>query len=187
MPSSSNKTQWKLNTSNKGKLQEFQRLFAKYGHALSASYIDLAEIQADPIKVIAHKASQLEEGILVDDTSLDIEGSEVGINVRWLMDHLEEFVGRKANWTVLLAYRQKSQVFIYAGRVEGVIVPSQGNGGFGFDPVFLPNGEEQTLALSKPDNVNARAMAVEALIHGHPVAIVDALYDWKGSWQGNKL
>ena len=33
-----------LNTSNKGKLQEFQRLFSKYGAKLTATEIDLKEI-----------------------------------------------------------------------------------------------------------------------------------------------
>lgn len=173
----------KLNTSNPGKFEEFKRLFAEYGLVLDASHKDLNEIDADPVCVIAHKASQIEENILVEDTSLDIDGASVGIHIRWLLDHLKEYVGRKASWTVLLALRKGEMVFIYKGGIEGTIVEPRGSTGFGFDPVFLPDGSEKTLAESKPDCYNARAQAVQAFIQGalwttHPV-----IKTWEGPWQ----
>jgi XTP/dITP diphosphohydrolase len=186
MKSSNSKNQsilWKLNTSNKGKLEEFQRLFAKHGVALTSTQIDLNEVVADPLTVITHKASQLEPYILVEDTSLDIEGAAVGINVRWLLDNLQDFVGHKASWCVLLAYRSNDQITVFKGEVQGTIVASRGIQGFGFDPVFLPNGSSRTLAESKPDEVNARALAVEALIKNDVFATTKAIYEWDGEWQ----
>lgn len=174
---------WKLNTSNKGKLQEFQHLFEKYGVLLSSTQIDLNEVDADPITVVAHKASQLDEQILVEDTSLDVEGASVGINVRWMIDHLEDYIGKKAVWTVLLAYHQGDNVFIFKGEVKGTIVPSRGNGGFGFDPVFLPDASNQTLSEAKSDAVNARALAVDALMQNNVFTVVKAIHDWDGPWQ----
>jgi XTP/dITP diphosphohydrolase len=176
---------WKLNTSNPGKFEEFKRLFAKHGSTLETSHIDLKEIDADPIKVVAHKASQLGENIIVEDTSLDIEGASVGVNIRWLLDHLTEYAGRKAEWTVLLAFRQDNQIYIYKGSISGTIVQPRGATGFGFDPVFLPNGSTETLAESKPDLFNARAKAVESLLKGdiwtkHPI-----IEKWEGPWQKN--
>ncbi len=175
--------EWQLNTSNKGKLQEFQRLFSKYGVTLSNTQFDLDEIEADAITVVAHKASQLGELILIEDTSLDIEGASVGVNVRWLIDHLNDYIGRRALWTVLLAYRFGDEVIVYKGEVPGTIVSPQGESGFGFDPVFLPNGSDQTLAQSKPDEVNARAWAVDALMKDDKFTTVKAIYDWDGPWQ----
>ena len=172
-----------LNTSNKGKLAEFQRLFSKQGEALTATEIDLKEIKADPVSVAVHKASQVEERVLVDDTSLDVEGAEVGIDVRWMLNHLEAFAGRKAHWRVLLAYREGDWVFVYEGVVDGTIVPQRGKEGFGFDAVFLPEGAEATLAQDKPDAVNARAKAVEALLYGEPIAKRPRIVDWAGDWQ----
>lgn len=177
--------EWHLNTSNSGKLKEFQRLFAKYDILLLSTQYDLHEIEADPIKVVAHKASQLHDLVIVEDTSLDIEGASVGVNVRWLIDHLEDYIGRKAIWRVLLAYRLADDVFIFKGEVQGMIVPSRGEKGFGFDPVFLPEGSNQTLAESKPDEVNARALAVDALIQGDLLIIEKAIYKWDGAWQLN--
>jgi len=177
------KIHWKLNTSNRGKLEEFQKLFAHYGATLEATQVDLDEIQTDALQVVAHKASQLEENVLIDDTSLDIVGAEVGINVRWLLEHLPNFLNKKAYWHVFLAYRVGEQVFIYKGEVEGTIVAARGEGGFGFDPFFLPDGTQQTLAQSKPDQVNARALAVQALMDDQKFATVAAVHDWKGPWQ----
>lgn len=174
---------WKLNTSNQGKLTEFQRLFAKHGCTLSATQQDLREINADPFQVVAHKASQMDDFVIIEDTSLDVEGADVGVNIRWLLDHLVDFVGHRAQWKVLLAYRVKNQVFIYQGLVNGVIVKPQGKNGFGFDPVFLPEGATETLAQNKPDHLNARALAVDALIHDESVAVESVITEWNGPWQ----
>lgn len=174
---------WKLNTSNLGKFEEFKRLFSQEGQSLEATHIDLREIDSDPIQVIAHKASQLGENVIVEDTSLDIEGASIGVNIRWLLDHLKDYVGKKAGWTVLLAFRQGTEVFIYKGIVTGHIVESQGSAGFGFDPVFKPDGSSKTLAESKPDSVNARAKAVQALIKGDLYMKHPAIETWDGPWQ----
>lgn len=174
---------YRLNTSNLGKFQEFQHLFAKHHHELIATHIDLREIDSDPITVITHKASQMEEGVIVDDTLMDIEDSAVGIHIKWFLKHLSEFIGRKAVWTVLLALRDSNQVKIFHGQVEGKIVAARGEGGFGFDPVFMPLESNKTLAEYKPAKWNARAIAVDALLEGKPFAVRDVMKDWHGKWQ----
>ncbi len=172
-----------LNTGNKGKLHEFQQLFAKLGINLRESQLDLKEIKADPITVVVQKASQVGEFVIVDDSSLDIEGATVGIDVKWMLHRLHEFAGRKAQWRVLLAYREEKWVYVFEGIVEGQIVQPRGKNGFGFDPVFLPLGSEWTLAEEKPDTVNARAKAVDALVRKAYIAKRDPIVDWKGEWQ----
>ena len=174
---------WKLNTSNQGKLKEFEQLFNKYGCSLTSTHIDLDEIDADPLSVVVHKASQIEDDILIEDTSLDIEDAEIGVNIRWLLDHLSNFTGKRATWRVLLAYKNGDQVFVYQGIVHGSIVPARGTNGFGFDPFFLPDGSDETLAENKPDSVNARALAVEALIENQPISIQPVMTSWDGPWQ----
>lgn len=174
---------WVLNTSNSGKLQEFERLFGRYGIALAASKRDLPEIAADPVLVAVHKAAQVEEGVLIEDTSLEVEDAAIGIEVRALLDTLDDYAGNRAVWRTLLAYRQGDLVYVYEGRVDGTIVHPRGEGGFGFDPVFLPDGAEFTLAESKPDSVNARAKAVDALIQNNVYAKMPPLAEWEGRWQ----
>ncbi|MFI5344657.1 MAG: non-canonical purine NTP pyrophosphatase [Chlamydiales bacterium] len=174
---------WKMNTSNAGKLEEYKQLFAKHGFDLSASTMDIREIDADPLLVVVHKASQMNEMVLIDDTALHIEGEEIGIHIRWLLSHLANYIGKSAEWIVFLAYRKENKVHIYQGMVKGKIVPPQGEGGFGFDAMFLPNGSEKTLAQGKPDEINARAMAVQALIKNEPIAILPTMNQWEGAWQ----
>lgn len=173
----------KINTSSKSKLQEFKRLFAAHGQELESSALDLPEIDADPLIVIRHKASQVPPGVLVEDTSLHIEGKSVGIHIRFLLDHLADCLGKEALWEVLLAVNQNGRILVYQGQVRGKIVKPAGEGGFGFDPYFLPEGREKTLAEEKPDSVNARALAVQALFSGKTFAICDLLKEWNGKWQ----
>ncbi|MGM0440226.1 MAG: non-canonical purine NTP pyrophosphatase [Chlamydiota bacterium] len=174
---------YKLNTSNPGKLQEFRELFKTYGYKLEESNIDLDEVDADPLTVVVHKASQLHENIIVEDTSLDVEGADIGVNIRWLLDDLDKYLGKKAVWTVFLAYRSGDQVEVFRGEVIGKIVKPHGNGGFGFDPYFLPDGADKTLAYDKLVKFNARAKAVEALVKKEIYTIRPAIYTWEGEWQ----
>jgi XTP/dITP diphosphohydrolase len=180
-------SKWKLNTSHLGKFEEYKHLFANHGIILDASHIDLPEIDSEPINVVVHKASQLEDHILVDDTSLEVEGASVGIHVRWLLEHLPNYVGHQALWTTLLAYRESHKVHIYRGSIPGKIVEPQGTAGFGFDSVFLPDGSPATLAQYKPDHFNARAKAVEAFVKDVLWTIRPIIEEWKGPWQIDHL
>ncbi|KAK8823755.1 hypothetical protein WA538_001047 [Blastocystis sp. DL] len=136
----------RLNTSNENKYREFKRLFANYGINLDATHREIREIVSDPLSVAIHKASQLGEYVISEDTSLDIEGEQVGINVKWMMNELPKFVGKRAVWNVYLAILLQGRVHVYRGQVVGVIVEPRGDSNFGFDPVFQPEGAEKTLA-----------------------------------------
>lgn len=172
-----------LNTSNKGKLDEFKKLFSAYGISLKPSYTDLAEIDSDPISVIVHKVSSLNEHCLVDDTSLEVEGCKLGVNIRWFIEELDKHIGKQATWTVLLAYKQDGRVYLYEGKVIGKIVQPKGEGGFSFDRYFLPACQDLTLAQSKPDKVNARAIAVENFVNKNFIQIHKPITSWQGPWQ----
>ena len=80
----------------------------------------------------AHRqATSAGEGVLIEDTSLDVEGADVGVNVRWLMDNMSTFANRKATWRVLLGTLQNGKVSIYEGITTGTIVPARGDSAFG--------------------------------------------------------
>eukprot|EP01090_Pellita_catalonica_P019054 TRINITY_DN6334_c0_g2_i4.p1 TRINITY_DN6334_c0_g2~~TRINITY_DN6334_c0_g2_i4.p1 ORF type:complete len:180 (-),score=24.38 TRINITY_DN6334_c0_g2_i4:545-1084(-) len=172
-----------LNTSNAGKFKEFERMFKGHGWTLNHTSIDLEEIDADPIKVVAQKATACGDNIVVEDTSLDVEGADVGVNVRWLLDNLESISGKKALFRVLLGVKIGDKVKIYKGEVQGKIVKSRGEGGFGFDPVFCADLTGKTLAESKPDTVNARALAVQNLVNGVVHSETAPITNWTGKWQ----
>ena len=78
---------------------------------------------------------------------------------------------RKAafNSTLCLAWPDgHDEVFV--GRVEGQVVwPMRGDNGFGFDPVFLPDGESETFGEMDPARKHAmshRAMAFAKFVAG---------------------
>ena len=54
---------------------------------------------------------------------------------------------------------------------------------FSFDPIFEPEGSDKTLAEDKPDEVSARAKAVEAFVKDIPFAIVNPIFEWNGAYQ----
>jgi len=176
-------TTLKVNTSNPDKFREFQRMFAKHGITLEATATDLREIDADPIQVVAHKATQVGDNVVVEDTQLDVEGADVGVNVRWLLDHLPDYEGRKAVWTTLMGVKRDKVVYVYRGAVEGVIVRPRGDGNFGFDPVFQPEGSTHTLAEEKPDEVNARSRCIDNLARDVVFARHAPIDHWDGKWQ----
>lgn len=173
----------KINTSNFNKFREFQRMFARHDILLEATSVDLREIDAEPEMVVAHKATQVGDNVVVEDTQLDVEGADVGVNVKWLLDHLHQFEGRKAVWTVLMGMKQQGKVDLYRGVVQGRIVKPRGNSSFGFDSIFEPLGSTQTLAQDKPDDVNARWLCVDNLARGIVHATRAPIIDWEGKWQ----
>lgn len=178
----------RINTSNPGKKSEFTKFALRIGARVDFSDNDLDEIDADPLFVIAHKASRFSghEQVVVDDTSLFVDGSEIGVNVRWRLESLKELIGRKAVWIAHIAYRQGNQVMIFRGEVKGTIVfPREApNGtGFGFDSVFLPEGAIQTLGEAKPDEFNARAIAFQKFLNQEVDVVHPVIEEWSGPWQ----
>lgn len=176
-------TTLKINTGNKNKFKEFSRMFAKHGITLESTAIDLREIDSTPENVVAHKATAVGDNVIVEDTQLDVEGQDVGVNVKWMLANLEQFEGKKATWTVLMAVKKMGMVEIYKGVVEGKIVKARGPEGFGFDPIFEPLGSDKTLAEDKPDDVNARWLAIDNLCKGNLYQKCKPIAEWDGKWQ----
>lgn len=182
---------WRINSANPGKRAEYERLFKKNASLLDQNrkitftQVELDEIDSDPVSVVVHKASIVEEGVLVDDTSLDVEGADIGIHVKWLKDKLLDYVGKKAQMRVLLAYREGNQVYVYSGETPGTITVPTGNGkqGFGIDPIFLPLGSHKTFAEEKPDSLHPRALAVKNLFEGKYFTIKPVIEAWQGKMQ----
>lgn len=170
-------------TSNEGKLRELRAL--GLGHLLVISR-DLPEPDSDPLTVVRVKVAQVGPGVLVDDASLDVDGHDVGVNVRWLSAKLPSLVGHRALFRVVLGFTDFDGVTrLYVGEVEGSIAPPRGDG-FGFDPFFLPDGATRTLGESKPSHLDPRALAVRALLSNRPTRTYAAPASWDGPWQGDK-
>jgi len=160
-------------------------MFSGFGVSLESTSKDLDEILGTPAEVVRNKATEAGEEVVIEDTSLDIEGADVGVEIRWVVENMDQFAGKKALWRVLLGVRKGDQVYLYEGLSEGKIVPPRGNSNFGFDPVFEPVGSNKTLAEEKPDSVSARFAAVKAICEGKHKEVLPILpsSQWTGKWQ----
>jgi len=121
---------------------------------------------------------------IADDSGLEVEalGGAPGIysaryagkhatdreNVDKLLRELNNITNRSARFRCVIALaRYGKLVATCAGAVEGEIVdPPRGAKGFGYDPVFQPNGFKQTFAEMAPalkNEISHRAKAIASL------------------------
>jgi XTP/dITP diphosphohydrolase len=171
---------YKINTSNKDKLAEFKKYL---GREVLSETLDLPEPDTDAIQVIVYKASQFNE-VLVDDTSLEIEGENIGINVKWMLDSLQNYIGKRASFRCLVGIHIADQVYVFEGKIPGTIVEKKlGPFGFGFLPYFKPDNAKQTLAEDLPDHLNARYFAVMDFLQNRPHQVCNPIFHWSGKFQ----
>lgn len=180
---------YKLVSSNQHKLREYRR----FGLNIDiASGLDLPEVNANDITVIKYKALDAGPKMIVEDTSLHIEGHDVGVNIRWMLDNLITLVGSKASWKVLIGVNTGEEILVFSGIVEGVIVAPSANvpsNGFGFDPYFKPLDSNLSMVeldhIGIKDQFSARKKAVENMITNNidsKFTITD-IPPWTGDYQ----
>ena len=179
-----------LGSSSAGKLAEY----ASFGLKLKQKTLeDAPEVLGTEEEVIIYKALNFGENILVEDTSLSVEGADLGINIKWLLHELHNnsnFNGKKAVWQVYLGLVYEGKMYLAESSLSGVIVSAKANrDSFGFDSVFLPDGESKTLWELKQEglktNHSARKKAIDKLLSGEYSKVLD-LEDiplWTGKYQ----
>lgn len=88
-------------------------------------------------------------------------------NIEKLLGEMQGMSERSARFRTIIRLLTRTGEQSFEGRVEGQIAehPS-GSKGFGYDPVFIPNGEERTFAemeASEKERIGHRGKAVRAL------------------------
>lgn len=103
--------------------------------------------------------------------TLDLFGSEekrTEANIQKLLLHLNGQADRRARFRTVIAYIKDNQDYIFEGIVEGTITEhKRGYDGFGYDPVFLPDGFHETFAemsLPEKNQISHRARAFRKLV-----------------------
>ncbi len=142
------------------------------GSEIEHADLDLPEIQAATIEEIAREKAReafrrLERACVVEDSALGFRawGGLPGPYVKWferiagleaLCRSLDGFADRRATATCVLAFRSETEQLTAIGRVEGSIAAApRGNGGFGWDAIFVPEGEDRTFAEMSVAEKNA--------------------------------
>lgn len=119
-----------------------------------------------------------------DDTGLEIEalngrpgvfsaryatnGHDFEANIDKVLSELSGIENRKARFRTVIALILDGSVHYFEGIVNGeIIAEKKGGKGFGYDPVFLPDGYQLTFAemsLSEKNTISHRAKAVNRLV-----------------------
>ncbi len=91
-------------------------------------------------------------------------------NMALLLQNLKPFENRKARFrTIISLIGLTPQPVFFEGIVHGKIIhEKRGNAGFGYDPIFVPEGHSSTFAemsLEEKNNLSHRALAVNKLVH----------------------
>ncbi len=107
-----------------------------------------------------------------DDTGLEVEaldgapgvysaryagpGHDSAANMSLLLQNMRGITGRKARFRTVIALILNGEEHIFEGTVDGEILESpSGEGGFGYDPVFRPDGWQISFAQASPEMKNA--------------------------------
>jgi XTP/dITP diphosphohydrolase len=89
-------------------------------------------------------------------------------NIDLLLNNLEGNPNRKARFRTVIALILKGEEFLFEGIAEGEIASNRkGQGGFGYDPVFIPAGYEDSFAempSSVKNKISHRGKAVQKLV-----------------------
>jgi XTP/dITP diphosphohydrolase len=180
-------------TSNTHKLEEFRHILAHTSYEIRGLQ-DLGiteEIPEDGSTLRENaliKARYLFEKsgipVLAEDTGLEVDalGGAPGVhtaryagahksaadNMEKLLRALEGKTDRTARFRTVIAYYDGAKPLYFEGVAEGSIATSpSGAGGFGYDPVFIPDGYTVTFAemdKSLKNTISHRAKAIKAML-----------------------
>lgn len=179
-------------TNNQHKLREVQELLGNHFKVLSLSEIginadipeDFDTLQENALQKAQYIYNRTGHSCFADDTGLEVDAlnGEPGVfsaryagesksskdNIKKLLANLEGVKNRKARFRTVIALIFDKQEYLFEGEVWGTIIETeQGSDGFGYDPVFLPDGYDNTFAqmpLELKNRISHRGIAVSKLI-----------------------
>ena len=179
-------------TNNAHKLSEVQALLGDKFHLVTLRDCGITEDIPETADTLEGNASQkshylhdrVGKNCFADDTGLEVEalggapgvrsaryatdGHDFEANNRLLLKNLEGVTNRKARFRTVISLILDGEEHLFEGIVEGRITESAaGCGGFGYDPLFIPDGYDCTFAEMSAEEKNAishRGRAVQKLV-----------------------
>lgn len=178
-------------TNNKHKLTEVQHAIGEMINIISLMEVGITEEIPEDFSTLQENALQKARYVyhktgypcFADDTGLEVEALnwEPGVysaryageakdpkeNIRKLLYNLEGKENRRARFRTVIALIVDGKEYIFEGTVWGKIIEEErGVNGFGYDPIFLPDGFSQTfaeLSLDVKNQISHRGKAVSQL------------------------
>ena len=167
-------------TSNKGKFEEAKKIVLE----LELLELELPEEQeVDQQRIIEAKlesaAKQHDGSFVVEDTGfyLDCLPGLPGPLIKWFLKTIgkkgiyeicKKFDNYKAKGVSTIGYMSEAgEKSYFTGEIEGKVVLERGEDGFGWDPVFVPDGHDETFAemtREEKNEISMRRKAFEELV-----------------------
>ena len=174
-------------TNNTHKLEEIRRMLRGSHQIVSLAEIgcheDIPEEQNTLEGNALQKARYIKQhygyDCFADDTGLEIDalGGRPGVysaryageakdseaNMRKVLAEMQGHSDRRARFRTVIALILGNEEHLFEGKVEGEILTArQGSAGFGYDPVFRPDGYDRSFAEMDPDTKNSISHRGEA-------------------------
>ncbi|MDO4879980.1 MAG: non-canonical purine NTP diphosphatase [Capnocytophaga sp.] len=179
-------------TNNKNKLKEVQQMLPSSIELITLEEIGCLEEIPETANTIEEnaiqKAKYIKENynynVFADDTGLEVKtlNNAPGVysaryageqknsddNINLLLKNLENNKERSAQFKTIFALCIGEETFTFEGIVKGTITNERfGEKGFGYDPIFMPEGYDQTFAQMPAElknKISHRAIAVKKLV-----------------------
>ena len=165
-------------SSNEHKFQEAERILANLGMPINLFKTTLEEIQSNNLNDIAEKKAinaydLIQKPVIIEDDGLFINSLDGfpgpyssyvydTIGNKGIMNLLENSEIRDAKFVSIIAYCDNDYgVKLFESSIPGKISSVIEKGGWGYDPIFIPDGESKTYAnVSDKDKFSHRAASL---------------------------
>ncbi|MCQ2056529.1 MAG: RdgB/HAM1 family non-canonical purine NTP pyrophosphatase [archaeon] len=172
----------KVITSNRGKVKEYQELFKGSNVSIEHFSVSYDEIQSYWLEDVVKKGiSDLRaKGLtdfLIDDSGMFIDALngfpgvysayvQKTIGNKGILRLMENVENRRASFGCSIGCYIGKETFIVTGKCSGFIFQTEkGTGGFGYDPIFSPDGKKSfaEMSVGEKNVVSHRGSAVKLL------------------------
>ena len=186
------KTKLCFATNNAHKLEEIQAILGDSFELLSLKDINCTKelpetgntLEANSLQKAQYLYDHYQVNCFADDSGLEVHalGGEPGVdsahyagpqrshsdNINLLLKNLTDKNDRSAQFRTVITLIQNGNVSQFEGSIKGQIISElRGNEGFGYDPVFVPEGYKTTFAempLTEKGKISHRAKAFGKLV-----------------------
>ena len=177
-------------TGNKNKFQEVAEIFQSSNLLFDLKHRDIktTEIQAESLKDVAlyklnSVKSEMDGSFFIEDAGFFVDIPLNGfpgvysshvlktIGNEGILRLIDDFLSSKAHFLAIIAfyYKPLDKIICFDGIIEGRVSDTiRGQGGFGFDPIFIPtlipNKTFAELTTTEKNKISHRGQALEKLI-----------------------
>jgi XTP/dITP diphosphohydrolase len=147
-------------SSNSYKYREIEPILSKYGIVSHFVRISIQEIQSESLYKIAKAKSTsafeyLKGPVIIEDDGFYISSLKgfpgqyssfiyKTLGNEGLLKLMKNKTNRKAYFVSVIAYNDGHTLKLFTGKTQGLLNRSATNGGWGFDPIFVPKNTSKT-------------------------------------------